>query len=93
MAPAVPGLSAYVPVTPVLWPCITWLVSSTCSALTWACVQHRYYDNSSPGIFGKTRKMAERHTITVVGLLKDVEFHMIKGCAEVILDIKLEMLD
>lgn len=56
MAPAVPGLSAYVPVTPVLWPCITWLVSSTCSALTWACVQHRYYDNSSPRNLWKNKQ-------------------------------------
>lgn len=30
-------------------------------------------------------KMADKHTISVIGLLKDVEFHIIKGAAEVIL--------
>lgn len=29
--------------------------------------------------------MADIHTISVVGLLKDAEFHMIKGAAEVLL--------
>ena len=41
----------------------------------------------TPGILEKTRKMAEKHTISVIGLLKDVEFHMAKGAAEVLLDI------
>lgn len=41
----------------------------------------------TPGISEITRKMAERHTVSVIGLLKDVEFHMAKGAAEVLLDI------
>lgn len=55
---------------------------------TWACVEHRYYDNATPGNLRITRKMADRHTISVVGLLKDAEFHMIKGAVEVIFNIK-----
>ena len=27
--------------------------------------------------------MVEKHTITAVGLLKDVEFHVVKGAAQV----------
>lgn len=38
-----------------------------------------------PGNLGITRIMADIHTISVVGLLKDAEFHMIKGAAEVLL--------
>ena len=34
-------------------------------------------------------KMADKHTISVIGLLKDVEFHIIKGAAEVILTFNL----
>ena len=41
----------------------------------------------TPGILEITSKMAERHTISVVGLLKDVEFHIAKGAAEVFLDV------
>ena len=41
----------------------------------------------TPGILEITSKMAEKHTISVIGLLKDVEFHMAKGAAEVLLDI------
>jgi len=41
----------------------------------------------TPGISEITSKMAERHTVSVIGLLKDVEFHMAKGAAEVLLDI------
>lgn len=32
--------------------------------------------------------MAEKHTVSVIGLLKDAEFHMAKGAAEVLLDIE-----
>lgn len=41
----------------------------------------------TPGILEITRKMAERHAVSVIGLLKDVEFHIAKGAAEVLLDI------
>ena len=33
---------------------------------------------------------AVKHRISVIGLLKDVEFHMIKGAAEVYLDISVK---
>lgn len=42
----------------------------------------------TPGILEITSKMAEKHTISVIGLLKDAEFHMAKGAAEVLLDIE-----
>lgn len=38
-----------------------------------------------PGDLRITRIMADIHAISVVGLLKDAEFHMIKGAAEVLL--------
>lgn len=47
----------------------------------------------NPGIFGneKHNKMAAvKHRISVIGLLKDVEFHMIKGAAEVYLGISVK---
>ena len=63
----------------------------TCRMAIRACANHRCYDISNPpptpGILEITSKMAEKHTISVIGLLKDVEFHMAKGAAEVLLDI------
>jgi len=33
--------------------------------------------------------MVDKHTISVIGLLKDVEFHMIKGAAEVLFSVSV----
>lgn len=48
---------------------------------------HVTMTTQTPGILEITSKMADRHTMSVIGLLKDVEFHMAKGAAEVVLDI------
>ena len=38
------------------------------------------------------KKMADKHTLSVIGLLKDVEFHMIKGAAEVVFRVQLNVM-
>ena len=63
--------------------------------LTGVGTKQRHYSDAladhkmNPGIWNRgvfclnTVNMAEKHTISVIGLLKEVEFHMAKGAAEV----------
>lgn len=56
-----------------------------------ALANHRSHDNLNPRESLDT-KMADKHTISVIGLLKDVEFHIIKGAAEVILTFNVNVV-